>query len=324
MKKNTIQILTPWIPTKPTSQGAIAYHEAVIDASWHIDNITKMIRLIKKTINTGDVVVDFGAGTGSSAIYLLKQIPCTFSLVLVDNSPSWLGHAYSLVHKNPQVTCLLLEKNEKGYKTLDDIIGENRAHQVIAANTVHLIPNIRDTFAGIYQALLPNGFFTLQSGNMKRKGRELGLMMIDDSVRRVHDHALFIIKTDKKYKQYAKDIDSREKETLLQRKFVFPDPRPLEYYIEELQACGFRNIKKSYTPIRVLYKDWLSFLRVRRLQAGILPEIGGKEPTKEQEHDRDEIIIQAAKLFFRELSEKNSFANKISFTAEWVYIQAQK
>ncbi len=198
MRKQSSPLYTSWKPSKPTSSGAQAYHAAVINASWHIDNIYEMIRLIKNTIKTGDVVIDFGAGTGSSAVYLLRNITQKFSLFLVDNSPSWLGFAYSLFHTNPNVICLLLEKNQERYKTLDEIIGKETADHVIAANTVHLIPNISETFAGIYRALKPEGIFTFQSGNIKRKDRKKNLLMIDDSVHRVHDLAIAIIKTDKK------------------------------------------------------------------------------------------------------------------------------
>mgnify|MGYP006871810966 CR=1 FL=1 len=60
------------------------------------------------------------------------------------------------------------------------------------------------------------------------------------------------------------------------------------------------------------------------MQAGILPEIGGKEPTVEVERDRDELITRAAQMLFIELKAKNSLADNTSFTAEWVYVQAQK
>ncbi len=324
MRKQSPHLYTSWKPSKPTSSGALAYHAAVIKASWHIDNIYEIIRLIKKMVKVDDVVVDFGAGTGSSAEYLLQHMTQKFSLFLVDNSPSWLGNAYGLFHTNPQVTCLLLEKNQGRYKTLDEIIGEQTAHHVIAANTVHLIPNISETFAGIYRALKPEGIFTFQSGNIKRKDRKKDLLMIDDSVHRVHDFGISIIKTDKKYRQYKKGITIRLQEGLSQRKFVFPDPRPIGYYLDALKDNGFRNIQSSYKQIKVLYIDWLSFLRVRRLQAGILPEIGGKDPTTEEERDRDKIIIQASHMLFDELKEKNPLADNTSFTTEWVYVQAQK
>lgn len=324
MNKRTEFTITAWKPSGPPSQGALAYHAAVIHASWHIDNITEMIRLVKENIQNGDIIVDFGAGTGSSAVYITRDIRRKFFLVLVDNSPSWLGNAYSIFHINPKVACLLLGKIQEKYQTLEELMGKESVHHVLSANTAHLIPNIADTFKGIYLALKAGGTFTFQSGNISRQGRERGVLMIDDSINRVHDIAISIIKNDKQYKHPYKDINERIQKVQAQRKFVFPDPKPIAYYIKLLKHIGFRNIRTSHKKIIVTYKDWLSFLRVKRLQAGILPEIGGKEPTVEEERDREEIIIKASGLLFKELAEHNALANHTSFTTEWIYVQTQK
>lgn len=324
MKKRLVSYYTAWKPRGLPSQGAQAYHDAVIYASWHIDNIREMIRLVKRSIQNGDIVVDFGAGTGSSAVYMIRDIPRKIFLFLVDNSPSWLGNAYSIFHTNPNAICLLSEKIQEKYQTLDELMGRDSAHHVLSANTVHLIPNVVDTFEGIYRALKAGGTFTFQSGNISRKGREKETLMIDDSIDRVHDIAISIIERDKQYKHYKKDINERIQRERAQRKFVFPDPKPITYYVRLLRHIGFCNIRTSHKKITVTYKDWLSFLRVKRLQAGILPEIGGKEPTTEEERDRDEIIIKASRLLFKELEKYNALANHTSFTTEWMYIQAQK
>ncbi|OGE42649.1 hypothetical protein A3B45_00395 [Candidatus Daviesbacteria bacterium RIFCSPLOWO2_01_FULL_39_12] len=324
MKKQQISSYAAWKPSKPISRGAQAYHQAVTYASWHIDNMAEMIRLVERRVRTDDIVVDFGAGTGSSTIYIIRDIPRKFFLFLVDNSPSWLGNAYSIFHTNPNVRCLLLEKNQDQYQTLDELMGRNSVNHVLSANTVHLIPNIADAFEGIYRALKEGGTFTFQSGNISRQGREKGVLMIDDSVERIHDIAISIIRRDNRYKHYQKDLNKRMQVMREQRKFVFPDPRPLNYYVEILKKIGFRNIRISHKKIKVSYKDWLSFLRVGRLQAGILPEIGGIKLTAKEEHDRDEIITKASHLLFDELKKHNALANHKSFTTEWVYVQSQK
>ena len=40
-------------------------------------------------------------------------------------------------------------------------------------------------------------------------------------------------------------------------------------------------------------------MRVRRLQAGILPEVGGKDATPQEERDRDDLITKAANILFK-------------------------
>lgn len=316
--------LVAWHPTKPTSKGAAAYHNAVVRTSWHVDNIQELIYIFSKKIKNADVVVDFGAGTGASAVYFLKTIKKDFTLWLVDNSPSWLGKAYDILHKKKNVDFFLLQKTEHGYQGLDDVIGQKTVDYVVCANTVHLIPDIDKAFRGVHNALKPGGTFIFQSGNIARKDREQGLMMIDDSVKEVHDTAIKIIQTNDEFKKYRKNLTDRIRLNSDQRKLVFPDPRPLEYYIRVLKLAGFKDPKVSYKRIRVRYKDWLAFLRVRRLQAGILPEIGGKDASLDEEKTRDTIISLAAHQLFISLKRENSFANKMSFTAEWVYVTAKK
>lgn len=313
-----------WRPIKPASKGATAYHDAVINASWHIDNIKGLTKNVQHKIRNGDIVVDFGAGTGSSALLLLKDIKKKFDLLLVDNSASWLGKAHEFLHTHPRVTFVHLAKNSARYATLDETIGKEIADCVLSANTFHLVPTLKETFGGIYQALKPDGTFTFQSGNIIRSGRKKGILMIDDTVNQIHDIALQIIKTCAMFKTYRKDLDRRTKEQISQRKFVFPPHRHIDEYIKNLKIVGFGNIKVSHKLIKVNYTDWLNFLRVRRLQAGIVPEIGGREPTSQEEYDRNELITMAGLELFKELERKNPFADQTSFTTEWMYVTAEK
>ncbi len=312
-----------WQSDRPVSPGAKAYHDAVIGASWHVDNIRHLIRVMKPHVRKGHMVVDFGAGTGSSAFYFRKHLPKKTKLLLVDNSASWLGHAYKLLGRHSDVACVLL-KNGDRYMYLDEVIGEAAADHVVCANTIHLMTNLEQTLVGIRKALKSGGTFSFQSGNIGREGRDNGVLMIHNTVDRVHDIAISMINKDKKYGVYQKDLGARVDREFGQRKFVFPDPKPIEYYMDVLSTAGFRNVRIAYKPIRVKYRDWLRFLRVRRLQAGILPEVGGKDATPEEEADRDALITAASKELFAELASTNPFADSTSFAAEWVYVTAKK
>ena len=149
-------------------------------------------------------------------------------------------------------------------------------------------------------------------------------MMIDDSVNAVHDLAIEIIRDHPRFAGYQSGLEKRIAEQGQQRRFVFPKPRPVEFYEQTLANSGFKNAVVTYQPIKVNYRDWLNFLRVRRLQAGILPEVGGKDATPQEEQDRDAIITLAAKQLFKHLKTKNPQANARSFTAEWTYFYAEK
>ena len=313
-----------WKPDRPASRGATAYHNAVINASWNNDNIRELIKIVLKKIKENSIVVDFGAGTGASALQLLNCLKANTKLWLVDNSAAWLGKAYEILCTKPNVEYFLLEKINDRYATLAETLGKEVIDHVISANTIHLIPNLEETFKGINAALKHRGTFTFQSGNILRNGREDGILMIDDTVQRVHDISLEIVSTNKKFAKYKKDLDKRIEIWHDQRKFVFPDPMPIEDYLKMLKIAGFEYEEPQYKLIRVKYKDWSNFLRVKRLQTGILPETGGKEPSPEEEHDRDLLITMASNQLFNELKTQNPLADSKCFTAEWVYVSAKK
>jgi len=314
----------PWNPEHPVSKGAIAYHDAVVDAQYYVDALQEFVRLVKDNIHENDVVVDFGAGTGVSAVYLLQNMKFRFRLWLVDNSAAWLGKAYDIFKGNPNVQCYLLDKIKNGYQTLADVIGVGVADKVISANTVHLIPDIEGTFRGVNEALKPNASFVFQSGNIPRDDREEGMLLIDDTIKRVHDIAINLIKTDSTFEKYRNDIDNKVKQTESQRKFVFPDPRPLDFYIQKLKGTGFKYVGSYFKDITIKYSDWLDFMRVKRLQAGILPEIGGIKPTPEEIGDRNDLITKSAHILFKELEETNPLADDTSFKVESVQVSAVK
>ena len=313
-----------WKPDRPVSRGATAYHNAVVNAPYYIENLRELVKLVSKKIKENNVVVDFGAGTGVSALYLLKNLKVRFKLWLVDNSAAWLGKAYEILSNNPYVKFFLLDKAEDKSATLAKTIDEEIADHVISANTIHLIPNLEETFRGINEALKSGGTFTFQSGNIIREGREKGVLMVDDTVKRVHDIALEIVRANKKFAKYRKDLKHHIEIENEQRKFVFPDPKTEDTYLKMLKAAGFEYEEPHYKLIKIEYKDWLDFLRVKRLQAGILPEIGGKEPSPEEEQDRDELITTASNQLFKELETQNPMADNKCFTTEWIYVSARK
>ena len=313
-----------WKPDRPASRGAIAYHEAVSNAQYYVTILDELMEIVSPKINQDDVVVDFGAGTGVSALRLLGHLSVDIKLWLVDNSPAWLGKAYEVLGNKPNVKCFILEKRNEKYETLSGAIGKNTVNHVISANTVHLIPDIDETFKGIADALKEDGDFTFESGNVTRSNRPEGALMVDDTVKRVHDIALDIVRRDSRFASYRKYLDAMIKMSEPQRKLVFPDPRPIEVYLEALKLAGFGYQEPNYKLFKVKYSDWLNFLRVRRLQAGILPEIGGNEPSSKEESDRDMLITLATNNLFKELKTKNPLADEEGFTLEIVYVAAKK
>ena len=215
----------PWIPDRPVSKGATAFHEAVANSSWIKDILYEIAKIVKLKIRENDVVVDFGAGTGTSAMLLLKHLENKVNLWLVDNSQSWLAKAYEVLNKYQNVKFFVLEKKDNRYSTLAETVGSEVVDHVVSANTVHLIPDLKDVFIGINQALKKKGTLTFQTGNFIREDRPEGALMIDDTVKSVHDIALEIVKEDPRFDVYREGLDERILAEEPQRKFVFPAPR---------------------------------------------------------------------------------------------------
>ena len=322
--KNESVQLSYWHPDKPVSKGATAFHDAVYNSSWIKDILYELTKIADKRINEGDTIVDFGAGTGASALLLLKNLQKKVQLWLVDNSPSWLGKAYELLSGYKNIGFFILEKKNNSYATLAETVGNETVNHVISANTIHLIPDIKEVFEGIALALKKNGTFTFQTGNFFRKGRPEGALMIDDTVKIVHDIALDIVRTDPKFAVYRKGLSERIESEEIQRKFVFPEPRPIEIYLDVLRKSGFKCYNPIYIPVKIRYSDWLNFLRVKRLQAGILPEIGGKEPLPKEEEDRDALITKSALKLFKDLEINNPLADNKCFTIDIAYVTSVK
>jgi len=320
----TMQQPKSWKPDRPTSRGATSFHDAVINASWNNQCLDKLIDIAKPKIRENDIVVDFGAGTGTSSVRILEGIKTKIKLWLVDNSPAWLGKAYEFLSSRSNVDFFVLEKKNDTYASLSETIGKGTVDSVISANTVHLIPNLKETFNGIAEALKPKGIFIFNSGNMTRKGRPAGALIIDSTVYRVHDMAVEIIRKNSRFSKYRPGLDERIKSQLQQRKFIFPYPRPMQEYLNALKHAGFKYIETYYKCFKLKYSDWLDFLKIKRLQAGILPEVGGKEPTPQEEEDRDTLITMAANELFKDLENSNPLADNKSYQGEWVYITAKK
>lgn len=323
MKKMT-QERPSWKPKKKGSDGARMYHNAVIKAEWNLDNLEILAQIFDRLDKEKKVIIDFGAGTGASSVYLKEHIKSTSELCLVDNSPSWLTVAYELLGECENVKFHIIGKQGEDYETLSDVIGNKVADVVVSANTFHLILDINSAISGIYDALRPEGYFLFQSGNIIREDRNEDLLMIDSTIEEIHTIAIDIIKNEDQFKEYRQDIDEQISQELGQRKMIFPTPRPISQYISAMEGVGFKNIDVTYKKIYVKYEEWKIFLGVNRIQAGILPEVGGRFPTDKELEDRITIIKLAVDKYFKELSNHNSLADENGFMAEWVYLQGEK
>ena len=90
-----------------------AYHRALYingdigrPANWHRESAERLVQLAIPHIKDGSLVVDYGSGTGGSAIELLKEVEnrgMEINLVLIDPLVSWFSKARDLLKGRPNV-----------------------------------------------------------------------------------------------------------------------------------------------------------------------------------------------------------------------------
>ena len=105
-----------WKPVNLSSDKLLdgqIYHESLYfngddlkPRKWHRDATKPLIDLAINEIKNGDIILDYGSGTGGSAIELVKRLDSLdldFKLILVDPLESWFSNAYKLLKDRPNI-----------------------------------------------------------------------------------------------------------------------------------------------------------------------------------------------------------------------------
>ena len=146
-----------WTPEDLSSEDigdGEAYHRALYPSgdlgapsSWHRDSVGPLIDLALPHITNGSVVVDYGTGTGASAIELLKKLDdeeIRVDMILVDPLVSWFSKAWDLLGDRDDVhfelSILTDAHGNTSFRDLREILGGRKADVIISSSTLHLVP----------------------------------------------------------------------------------------------------------------------------------------------------------------------------------------
>ena len=246
-----------WIPGNLSSEKLIdgqIYHNSLYydDLSlkarkWHKEATKPLIDLAINEIKNGDTIVDYGSGTGGSAIELVKSLDnldLDYNLILVDPLESWFSKAYDLLKDRPNVFfCKSYGKNSKGnfsFLKLGQLLGINKADIILSSSTIHLIPAniLQSLFEEFYHALSDNGKFIWSSGDIPSKDMPEYCHLLHDPYREI----LKLVRSSDEYLDFELEFDeSRVIEMRKNADKIFPYSNDIKYYLDALSQSKFKG-----------------------------------------------------------------------------------
>ena len=314
-----------WAPEDLSSEDiddGEAYHRALYPSgdvgapsSWHRESVGPLIDLALPHITHGSVVVDYGTGTGASAIELLKKLDdeeIRVDMILVDPLVSWFSKAWDLLGDRDDVhfelSILTDADGNASFRDLREILGGRKADVIISSSTLHLVParamgGLAEQFA---ESLAEGGVLVWDSGDLESGFRPGDSALLHDPYRRVRE----ILRTDDQRESLLammSDEDRNKSEKRLDR--IFPLPFSIEVITDALGVAGFSS-EISEKVVRFSNDDAERFVLVPRLAEIAAPLLKGLE--------REDAIKRALKVSLEELANQGK-ADGLAYRSHWIY-----
>ena len=261
-----------------------------VDAPVWYRSLELTIEDLAGTLQDGDLLLDYSAGTGTLLDRLRRRIlDRRVGVVLVDPSARFLRIAREKYRGDPAVALR---------QTLDETLGLE-VDALACTNAIHLYPDLPATLATWMRALRPGGDVFVNFGDL------------DDTVAGIAELAEGLVRSDPRYLHY-RDAVGAAAEHAEYRNRVFVPARPLDAYLEALEAAGFEVLDVRKETIEARVSEWFEFLSA--YHDAVLGWVGGPEPTPGALRDRLHLIRQAM---------ETQFGGRPSFDACWTYISAR-
>lgn len=313
----TPSALTPSEVADGTAYHRALYHEGELDrpAGWHADSVRHLLELALPHIKEGSLVVDYGTGTGGSAIELLKLLDAadiSIQLVLIDPLVSWFSQAYDILkHRDDVHFELSIGKDAEGktvFRELDDMLGGRKADVIISSSTLHLVPvrALGDLCEQFAASLKPEGTLVWDSGDVESEMRPASAACLHDPYRGVREH----LRDDGARQVLLAELaaeDAARAERRLDN--IFPVPFSIEVVLEAIEAAGF-NSEVTDHVVGFDAEDAERFILVPRLAEIAAPLIEGDQ--------RENAIREALSLVFARMRSEGT-ASEAEYRSHWVY-----
>ena len=316
---------TGWSP-QGVSQAEIddgeAYHQALYiggdisqPAGWHRDSVKHLIDLALPHIQDGDLIVDYGSGTGGSAIELLKaldEMGKSVELILIDPLESWFGKAREILgHRDDVHFELSIKKDETGrtvFRELGEMLQGRKANVIMSSSTLHLVPvrALEDLGRQIAESLTPRGIFVWDSGDVDSDLRPSSAACLHDPYRAVREYLRDDEARQQLLAQMAKE-DAERAERRVDR--IFPVPFSIDVLMNAISSAGLMS-SISHHVVGFSNEDAERFILVPRLAEIAAPLIEGDE--------RDAAIRVAIANVLADMRAAGT-ASESEYRSHWIY-----
>jgi len=310
----------------PLSDSGLAY-DHVDEHGWY-SNLDPTVEELADQLKPGDVLVDYSGGTGILVDRLrLRIFDRPVGVIVVDASAKFLRVAHEKYKDDPRFAARLLRysKEDKRLQSLDEVLGPRMLEQgvdaIVAANAIHLYPDLDEVASAWARALKPGGRVLINSGNLRNPRAKPGEWILDETVWVINDLAESLVRSEPRYEQYRPALDdtARVKAHHAHRDRVFLQPRPLAYYTDALTRNGLTVTGVKETTIVADVNEWFELMTAYHEAVlgwvGGTKRVDGAEPTEEAVQDRLAIMRHAIETIF---------GGRQTFNACWTYITAEK
>ncbi|MEP6659433.1 MAG: class I SAM-dependent methyltransferase [Acidimicrobiales bacterium] len=306
----------------PVDDFGLAY-DNVEHHGWY-RNLDPTVEELAHLLNDGDILLDYSGGTGILLDRLkLRVFDARVGTVIVDSSPKFLRVALEKFRNDPNVGLRVLRylKDERRLQRVDEVLGPELMQRgvdvIVSTNAIHLYPDLEETVASWVRVLRPGGHVLVNSGNIRNPRARRNEWILDETVWVVADLAEGIVRTDPSFAAYRDLLDDTErmKAHAAHRDRVFLAPRPLDFYLDTLQAGGLTVESVREASIEAGVQEWYEFLSA--YHDAVLGWVGGTEkidgvkPTESALQDRLRLMRQSMDVLF---------GGRPTFQACWTYI----